>query len=192
MRPDIIRDKVRAMFKKRTSGFPFLPKETESRDDRLKRIGIVDSKTTDNNANQDKTNDGGSNSEHALNDGGSNSEHPLNDGGSNNEYAPSDGGSNSEHAPNDGGSNSEYAPSVVSPTTISMSRKEKILKEGDCTAFKATFKDLIESSTPIMKVTVKSSIEAKPKLRHLLKENTLLQLADKIRTERKVFQQCNK
>ena len=132
MRPDIIRDKVRAMFKKRTSGLPLLPEETESRDDRLKRIGIVDSETTDNNANQAKANDGGSNSEHALNDGGSN-----------NEYAPSDGGSNSEHAPNDGGSNSEYAPSVVSPTTISMSRKEKVLKEGDCTAFKATFKDLI-------------------------------------------------
>ena len=45
MRADVIRYKVRAMFKKGTSELLLPPEETESRDDRLKRIGIVDSET---------------------------------------------------------------------------------------------------------------------------------------------------
>ena len=63
MRADIIRDKVRAMFSKRTSDLLSPPEETQSRDDRLKRIGIVDSETHEKS--QDEANDRNCSSEYS-------------------------------------------------------------------------------------------------------------------------------
>jgi hypothetical protein len=54
--------------------------------------------------------------------------------------------------------------------------------------FYEMFKDLIRSKKPITRPLVKERLEGAPNLCHLLKKCTLLQLADKVRTERKLFE----
>ena len=87
---------------------------------------------------------------------------------------------------NDDGS--EYSPSVVSPSTcVSKTSYQKLFKDDEYDVFKDIFKDLIETKTSITRDYVKRKIEAEPKLCHLLKNYTLLQLADKVRTERRIL-----
>ena len=86
---------------------------------------------------------------------------------------------------NDG---SEYSPSLISPSTCpSRKSKQNLFKyDEEHEIFKATFKDLIRTKKAVSKEYVKQKLEAEPKLCHLLEKYTLLQLANKVRTERKI------
>lgn len=82
---------------------------------------------------------------------------------------------------------SEYSPSLVSPSTcVSKKSWQKLFQDEEYEIFHAIFKDLIETKKPISREYVKEKIEAEPKLCHLLKKYTMLQLADKVRTERRI------
>ena len=82
---------------------------------------------------------------------------------------------------------SEYTPSIISPSTCASKKSaQKLFVENEHEDFSKLFKDLIESKRPIAKKTVKERLEKEPTLCHLLQKCTLLQLADKVRTERKV------
>ena len=52
--------------------------------------------------------------------------------------------------------------------------------------FYKLFKDLIHSKKQISRPLVKERLEGEPKLHQLLEKCTLLQLADKVRTERRI------
>jgi hypothetical protein len=94
-------------------------------------------------------------------------------------------------------SDSEYtpcedaSPSIISPSTC-MSRKslQKLFEKDEYNEFYKLFKDLINSKKSITRIFVKGTLEGAPKL-HLLKRCTLLQLADKVRTERKISNRNN-
>lgn len=138
--PSKVRDKIRSFFKNVESVLPSLPNESPQQ--RLNRIGIQTSVTT----NQKKSDDG-----------------------------------------------SEYSPSVVSPSTcVSKKSFQKLFKDDEYDVFKDTFKDLIETNKSITRDYVKQKIEADPKLCHLLNNYTLLQLADKVRTERRILARNSK
>ena len=82
---------------------------------------------------------------------------------------------------------SEYTPSIISPSTCASKKSaQKLFVENEHEDSCKLFKDLIESKRPIAKKTVKERLEKEPTLGHLLQKCTLLQLADKVRTERKV------
>ena len=85
---------------------------------------------------------------------------------------------------------SEYTPSIILPSThkcMSKKSSQKLLADDEYETFYKLFKDLIESKKPISKAMVKERIEGEPKLCHLLKKYSLLQLADKVRTERRII-----
>ena len=73
---------------------------------------------------------------------------------------------------------------MVSPSTcVSRKTRQKLFKDDDYEGFKATSKDLIETKKAITREYVKQKIETEPKLCHLPQKYTLLQHADKVRTE---------
>jgi hypothetical protein len=59
------------------------------------------------------------------------------------------------------------------------------MNEDEFAKFQALFKDLINNKMPIKRNFVQSQIENNPGLKHLLDKCTIIQLADKVRTERK-------
>lgn len=84
-------------------------------------------------------------------------------------------------------SGSEYSPSLISPSTfVSRKSTQKLFADNEQEDFCKLFKDLIESKRPVAKKSVKERLEKDPNLRHLLKKCTILQLADKVRTQRKI------
>ena len=83
-------------------------------------------------------------------------------------------------------SGSEYTPSVIAPSSTAYSkRKSPLMNEDEFAKFHALFKDLINNKMPIKRNFVQSQIENNPGLKHLLDKCTIIQLADKVRTERK-------
>ena len=86
---------------------------------------------------------------------------------------------------------SEYTPSVISPTTISTKGSQKLFSNEDDALFKTVFFELIHTNKQISKKVVESGLNAEPKLTHLVKQYTFRQLADKVRTERRIIARGN-
>jgi hypothetical protein len=79
-------------------------------------------------------------------------------------------------------------PSIIPPTTCTSKRSsQKLFADNEYEVFYELFKDIIHSSKQISKPLVQKRIEGEPKLRHLLDKYELLQLADKVRTERRIL-----
>ena len=79
-------------------------------------------------------------------------------------------------------------PSIIPPTTCTSKRSsQKLFADNEYDVFYELFKDLIHSSKQISKPLVQKRIEGEPKLRHLLDKYELLQLANKVRTERRIL-----
>ncbi|CAB4029523.1 Hypothetical predicted protein [Paramuricea clavata] len=86
---------------------------------------------------------------------------------------------------------SEYTPSLFSATKTSTSdRAGKLFDEKSTEDFKKIFSDLITTHKPIKKAVV-MEIMKNSSLKHLAKNFTQLQIVDKVRTEKKKFQQGN-
>ena len=82
---------------------------------------------------------------------------------------------------------SKYTPSLISPSTIaSIERKSTLLNGEETAVFHTLFKDVIHRKKTIKRDYVVSQIEKNPTLKHLLTTFSPLQLADKVRTERKI------
>ena len=82
---------------------------------------------------------------------------------------------------------SEYSPSLISPSTgVSNKSSQKLFSNEEYEQLCEVFKDLIHSKKTVSRPTVQKRLEGEPKLRHLLDKYELLQLADMIRTERRV------
>ena len=78
-------------------------------------------------------------------------------------------------------------PSLIPPTTCTTKKSsQKLFVNDEYEVFYDLFKDLIESKKPISRPLVKERIE-EPRLKHVLDKCTLLQLADKVRTERRII-----
>lgn len=83
---------------------------------------------------------------------------------------------------------SEYTPSLVPPSTcVSKKSSQKLFKDDEYAIFREMFKDLIETNKPVSRKYVTEKIEAEPRLCHLAEQYTGLQLADKVRTERRIL-----
>jgi hypothetical protein len=87
----------------------------------------------------------------------------------------------------------EYTPSITSiqlsasaSATTTTTRKSTILTAKEIALFQELFKELIGNKRPIKRDFVSSQIEKHKELKHILKKCTPLQLADKVRTERKI------
>ncbi|CAB3983100.1 Hypothetical predicted protein [Paramuricea clavata] len=84
----------------------------------------------------------------------------------------------------------EYTPSIQlsasESTTTTTTRKSTILTAKEIALFQELFKELIANKRPIKRDFVTSQIEKHKELKHILKKCTPLQLADKVRTERKI------
>ena len=85
-------------------------------------------------------------------------------------------------------SGSEYAPSIIAPSTTVSTRKSPLMNEEDIVKFRALFNDLIHSKKPIKRDFVREQIEKSSALKHLLDKCSIVQLADKVRTERKIVE----
>ena len=84
-------------------------------------------------------------------------------------------------------SGSEYSPSLVPPSTSTSKKTAQKLFTEEYKIFKEMFKDLIESKMSISWKYVQGKLEDEPKLCHLVQKYTGLQLADKVRTERRIL-----
>ena len=86
----------------------------------------------------------------------------------------------------DDGSGSLISPSVVVSTNASKRSGSKLFTDEQNECFKNTFKSLIETSQSISQRYVREKMEAEPVLCTLMKKYTLVQLSDKVRTERRI------
>ena len=157
-----IRDKIRTFFGSVPCPLPELPEETP--EERLNRSGYKSpSLSKKNQVNK-------------------NEKTKVNKNISDSEYTPSEDAPKSEDA----------SPSIISPSTCT-SRKssQKLFDKDEHNEFCKLFKDLINSKKPITRIFVKETLEGAPKLGHLLKRCTLLQLAEKVRTERNISKRNN-
>ncbi|XP_028415023.1 uncharacterized protein LOC114538102 [Dendronephthya gigantea] len=87
----------------------------------------------------------------------------------------------------DNGSESLFTPSVVLSTNPSKKSASKLFTDEENAVFKKTFQRLIETKQSISQKFVREKMEAEPVLKPLLEKYTTVQLADKVRTERRIY-----
>jgi hypothetical protein len=75
---------------------------------------------------------------------------------------------------------------VPGSTTSNASRKSKLFTSEENAEFQNLFKDLINSKKQILSSLVVSRLNGNSKLAHLVGKCSKQQLADKVRTERKI------
>ncbi|CAB4024829.1 Neurofilament medium polypeptide [Paramuricea clavata] len=195
---------------------PSLPKECETPEERLERFGIppaaglrgnghhnvtnVDDTNGDNTNGKDKNgdddkeddNDGDDNDDH------DNDDHDKDDHGKDDDYNGDDANDDDDNSDDssscnkNGNSNGgpvqrHKIPSVVpGSTTSNASGKSKLFTSEENAEFQNLFKDLINSKKQILSSLIVSRLNGNSKLAHLVEKCSKQQLADKVRTERKI------